>query len=106
MEVLKVITEKDIEEMECLAEDVMHALYMHYADYDEAGNDLFEKYYARASSAVEWEQIYGPEYKKAIEIFRKGTGDRGETNYVVSDLASDEYLIAPMRKRMHEKAVE
>lgn len=38
------ITEADFEKMAMLAEDVMHALYMNYTDYDREGNDILSKY--------------------------------------------------------------
>lgn len=41
------ITEANIEEMCRLAEDVMHQLYMNYTDYDEEGNDIFQKYFRK-----------------------------------------------------------
>lgn len=39
------ITQENIEEMCRLAEEVMHALYMNYHDYDDEGNEIFQKYF-------------------------------------------------------------
>lgn len=41
------ITEKDVEEMCQLAEDVMDQLHMNFMSYDAEGNDIFNKYYSK-----------------------------------------------------------
>lgn len=130
------ITETDIEEMCMLAEDVMHELYVNYADYDAEGNNILKKYYdtegdyekdirprIRAERRKMFEDsncnlLYDlfrrgddigevryytkedvlswiePILSKALQIFRKGTGSCGETDFIVKETVPDDYLTA------------
>ena len=118
-----VITEQNIEEMCRLAEDVMQVLYMEYFFYDEEGNErllselekekreaIYNDPYAyllyhllRRGDKIEDVRYYSqkeiipwvePILHKALMLFRKGTGEYGETNYIVADRVSDNYLVA------------
>ena len=115
------ITEYDIEAMCQLAEDVMQKLYMEYIFYDDDGNEIdwtdlpkeeTEKLFAdpktkllyelfRRGDRIEDVRYYTQEQilpwiepilHKVIQLFRKGTGWRGETLFVAADSVSDQYL--------------
>lgn len=123
------ITEQNIEEMCRLAEDVMQVLYMDYFFYDEEGNDRllseFEKekreaiyndpcahllyHLFRRGDKIEDVRYYSqkeiipwvePILHKALMLFRKGTGEYGETNYIVADRVSDNYLVAAFTREV------
>ena len=55
------LTELNIEEMCVFAESVLDALHMNYIDYDDEGNQIFDKYYDR-----------GKNYDEIRQFIRKG----------------------------------
>ena len=77
-----VITEQNIEEMCILAEDVMHQLYLRFADYDAEGNNIFEKHYRQDADferdilplvRKERRPLFSiPEFDLLYNLFRRG----------------------------------
>lgn len=76
------ITEKDVEEMCQLAEDVMDQLHMNFMSYDAEGNDIFNKYYSKEGDFekdirplilqehMDMEKM--PESQLLYDLFRRG----------------------------------
>lgn len=71
-----VITEKNIEEMCILAEDVMHQLYMRFANYDAEGNDIFEKHYRQDAA-------FSREVRNMMMIFAGQKLNRDHPRYLL-----------------------
>ena len=83
------LTEWNIEEMCVFAETVMHALYMNYMDYDDEGNQIFDKYYDSSKNYDEIRPFIRKEQEKLFDcserfllfdLFRRGD-DIGDVRY-------------------------